>query len=182
LDTLQTELTLTGTAISRKKVCLLGDFAVGKTSLIRRFVHGIFDEKYLTTIGVTLSQKSLLRGPHETRLIIWDLAGGEDFSRSETLYLRGTAGALIICDLTRPPSLPLIHYYTDQLWQSSPDAAVLLVGNKLDLLGNGRAQVTPADLDSIAATLNVRYLLTSAKTGENVDRAFELLAEEIESR
>jgi small GTP-binding protein len=174
--------------VVRKKVCLLGDFAVGKTSLIRRYVLGAFDDNYLTTIGVTLAQKSLVRVDHELRLIVWDLAGGEDFSRSETRYLRGAAGALILCDLTRADSLPSLNYYANQLWNESPGAAVLLVGNKSDLIHNDQnhhnrqAQISQSDLDAIAAHLNLNYLLTSAKTGENVNLAFHLLADLIESR
>lgn len=159
---------------------MLGDFAVGKTSLIRRYVHGIFDEKYLTTIGVTLSQKSILRAEHELRLIVWDLAGGEDFSRSETLYLRGAAGALILCDLSRADSLPLLEHYAHQLWESSPEAAVILVGNKSDLLHYPQAPANQTELARIAAAMNLDYLLTSAKTGDNVDVAFELLANAID--
>jgi small GTP-binding protein len=180
LKTLESEITRT--RIIRKKVCLLGDFAVGKTSLVRRYVHGLFDEKYLTTIGVTLSQKSLFRKEHELRLIVWDLAGGEDFSRPETLYLRGTAGALIICDLTRADSLPSVEHYARQLWQGSAGADIVLVGNKSDLARDRHTQTMHSDLAAMAAKLNTQYVLTSAKTGENVELAFELLADLIESR
>lgn len=181
MNILQREFTPT-TKIIRKKICLLGDFAVGKTSLVRRYVHGIFDEKYLTTIGVTLSQKSILRADYELRLIVWDLAGGEDFSRSETLYLRGAAGALILCDLSRADSLPYLEHYTRQLWESSPEAAIILIGNKSDLLHHRHAPANQAELARISADLNLDYLLTSAKTGENVDLAFESLAIAINSQ
>ncbi len=180
MNILEREFTPT-TTIIRKKICLLGDFAVGKTSLVRRYVHGIFDEKYLTTIGVTLSQKSILRAGYELRLIVWDLAGGEDFSRSETLYLRGAAGALILCDLSRADSLPLLRHYAYQLWESSPEAAIILIGNKSDLLHYRQASANQAELARIAADLNLDYLLTSAKTGENVDLAFQSLADAIDS-
>jgi small GTP-binding protein len=171
--------------VIRKKVCLLGDFAVGKTSLIRRYVHGEFEENYQTTIGVTLSQKALRRDEHELCLIVWDLAGGEDFSRPETRYLRGAAGALIICDLTRAGSLPSLYYYTEQLWKESPGAAVVLVGNKSDLNHNlkpdRQTETIHSDLQALSAELNLQFLLTSAKTGENVNLAFTLLADLIES-
>jgi small GTP-binding protein len=172
----------------------LGDFAVGKTSLIRRYVHGKFDEKYQTTIGVTLSQRTVPRPEHELRLVVWDLAGGEDFSRPETLYLRGAAGAIIICDLSRADSLPSLNYYATQLWNESPGAAVLLVGNKCDLVQHQhslrnshtaqdrQAQLARSDLEAVADNLKLNYLLTSAKTGKNVNRAFRLLADLIESK
>ncbi len=76
----------------QKKICLLGDFAVGKTSLIRRYVEGIFDEKYLTTVGVVVSRRMLVREHDSINLLIWDLAGGRDFSH--TGYLIGVSGAL----------------------------------------------------------------------------------------
>lgn len=86
--------------VVQKKVCLLGDFAVGKTSLVRRFVEGHFEDKYLSTIGVKVARKSLDRDETKLNLLIWDLVGGNEFSRSETGYLLGTAGALVVCDLT----------------------------------------------------------------------------------
>ncbi len=94
----------------QKKVCLLGDFAVGKTSLVRRFVEGRFDDKYLSTIGVKISRKTLARPYGALHLIVWDLAGGEEFG-AESSYLRGAAGALIVGDLTRRETLESFERY-----------------------------------------------------------------------
>lgn len=87
--------------VVQRKVCLLGDFAVGKTSLVRRFVDNRFDDKYLSSIGVKVSRKTLNRSDHTLNLLIWDLVGGNEFSRREIGYLVGAAGALLVCDLTR---------------------------------------------------------------------------------
>ena len=89
-----------------KKVCLLGDFAVGKTSLVRRFVLNIFEDRYLSTIGVKVSRKTVVTpGPGdliELTLMLWDLAGSEEFDQVRASYLRGASGAVLVCDLTRP--------------------------------------------------------------------------------
>ncbi|MFN3372526.1 MAG: Rab family GTPase, partial [Chloroflexus sp.] len=84
------------------KICLLGEFSVGKTSLIRRFVEGIFDERYLSTLGVKISRHSLTIDHIDMNLIIWDTTGGERFNQIVQNYYRGAAGALLVCDLTRP--------------------------------------------------------------------------------
>lgn len=97
-----------------KKVCLLGDFAVGKTSLVRRFVHDYFDDQYLSTIGVKVSRKTIniAQGEQivELTMMLWDLAGSEEFTHLRASYLRGAAGVLLVGDLTRPltfDTLPL---------------------------------------------------------------------------
>ena len=91
------------------KVCLLGDYAVGKTSLVRRFVYNMFDDRYLSTIGVKVSRKvvALAREDEvvELTLMLWDLAGSEEFDSVRASYLRGAVAGLIVCDLTQPTSL-----------------------------------------------------------------------------
>ena len=157
----------------QKKICLLGDFAVGKTSLVRRFVEGRFDDKYLSTIGVKISRKVVSHGANTVNLLLWDLAGGDDFSKAGASYLRGAAGALIVCDLTRRETLDALSYYSQQLRALRVDAALVLLGNKVDLTADHT--VTEADMQAIATTINAPYLLTSAKTGQCVEEAFQLL-------
>lgn len=164
----------------QKKVCLLGDFAVGKTSLIRRFVEGRFDDKYLSTIGVKISRKSLARPDHVLNLLIWDLAGGEDYSKMGAHYLRGAVGALLVCDLTRPETLALLPTYAQQLRALKPDAALVLAGNKLDL--HEAQQISEAALAAAADELGAPYILTSAKSGAFVEDAFHQLAAQIEAQ
>lgn len=164
--------------VVQKKVCLLGDFAVGKTSLVRRFVEGRFDERYLSTIGVTISRKVLERQDYTLNLLIWDLAGGEDFKEINQRYLLGSAGALIVCDLTRPETLTLLEQYAGRFRDTGGETAMVLIGNKSDLVG--QRVVTDDQLTAAALPSNSPWLLTSAKTGQNVEHAFELLAEQIE--
>jgi len=162
----------------QKKVCLLGDFAVGKTSLIRRYVEGRFDDKYLTTVGVVVSRKAIIRSDLALHLLIWDLAGGRDFSQSG--YLLGAAGALIVCDLTRAATLAAFQGYVAQVRRANPPTSVVLLANKNDLYEE-RA-VSEEQLLSMAHQLNAPVLLTSAKTGENVERAFSTLADALMSQ
>jgi small GTP-binding protein len=164
--------------VVQKKVCLLGDFAVGKTSLVRQFVEGRFEDKYLSTIGVKVSRKTLLRADSQLNLLVWDLVGGNEFLRSEAGYLVGAAGALIVCDLTRTATLDALTRYTHQLQAVNPQVCILYVGNKADL--TAERAITDKQLTAVTTNLGGHYLLTSAKTGDNVETAFNQLADLIE--
>lgn len=163
--------------VIQKKICLLGDFAVGKTSLIRRFVEDRFDDRYLSTIGVKISRKPVELDDFTLNLLIWDLAGGDDFSKAGASYLRGATAAIIVCDLTRADTLASYAYYAGQMRALNADAALLFVGNKADLV-NKRA-IAPDELLALAESLNGRYLDTSAKTGHQVETTFHTLANQI---
>ncbi len=162
-----------------KKVCLLGDFAVGKTSLVRRFVYDRFDEKYLSTIGVKVSRKTVAvadpgRQVVEVAMILWDLAGGEDFNHMRTTYIRGAAGAILVCDLTRPDTLASLHTYLADLQAVSPEAVCVLAANKVDL---AEQALTPEQVTAFAAGIPAPCYFTSARTGENVQEMFRELAQ-----
>lgn len=159
----------------QKKVCLVGDFAVGKTSLIRRFVEGIFDDKYLTTVGVVVSRKTLTVGDDSIKLLIWDLAGGRDFAQPG--YLAGVAGALLVCDLTRASTLNVFKPYARQIKEVNPQAQLVLLGNKADL--TDERAITDEQLGGVSAEIDAPILLTSAKSGENVDAAFLLMGRQL---
>jgi small GTP-binding protein len=165
--------------IVQKKICLLGDYAVGKTSLTRRFVEGRFDDKYLSTIGVKVSRRLIEREDHSLNLLIWDLVGGNELSQRETGYLVGAAGALIVCDLTRPETVETLKRYAHHLRVVSPAAALVFIGNKLDL--TAERMVTDDTLTAVSAGLQAEFQLTSAKTGQNVAEAFLRLAEKMEA-
>lgn len=161
--------------VMQKKICILGDFAVGKTSLIRQFVHQRFSEKYLSTIGVQLSRKTLKRPKLIIHLILWDLAGGDNHRTARSSYLRGVAGAIIVCDLTRHNTLAFLEEYTSQVREVNPKASIIFVGNKVDLTEN-RA-ISDAELEQLSKKLAVPYRLTSAKTGTQIDEVFKLMAD-----
>ena len=165
--------------IVQKKICLLGDFSVGKTSLIRRYVETRFDETYLSTIGVHMSRKRLERDNHLLDFFIWDLIGGEDFQQIGRNYLLGAAGALVVCDLTRRETLPKMAYYAEQMRSVNETAALIFLGNKVDL--TAERTISDEEIRQAVAGLSHRFLLTSAKTGANVNEAFDQLANVIET-
>ena len=164
----------------QKKVCLLGDFAVGKTSLIRRFVKGRYDDKYRSTIGVKISRKPVQREERILNMLIWDLAGGDDFYKIGQSYLRGAAAALIVCDLTRVETVSSLEMYANQLQNLNGETKMVFVGNKADL--ESERMVTEAELKAIGEAFGSQYFVTSAKTGFQVEAAFRQLAEQIEIR
>jgi len=158
----------------QKKICMLGDFSVGKTSLVRRFVYDLFEDKYLSTIGVKISRKSVELGNDIIHLLIWDLAGGEEFSGVQSSYLQGSSGGILVCDLTRKNTLAIIENYANQLLEIQPKSSIILIANKADLVDE--REISDEALENIAATLNAKLFITSAKTGENIEDAFHTLA------
>jgi len=168
-------------ATVQKKICLLGEFAVGKTSLVRRFVEGRFDDRYLSTIGVKISRCQLARSYGKLNLLLWDLAGSDEFNgQIRANYLRGAAGALIVCDLTRAETLSGFRRYVDQIQAVGLSIPLVFVGNKVDL--PEERLISEADLIAVSEEFNAPYFLSSAKTGENVASVFEKLAEKIEKK
>ena len=174
------------TAVS-KKVCLLGEFAVGKTSLVRRFVYDLFDDRYISSIGVKVSRKTVVvhRDDEivELTMMLWDLAGSEEFDRVRASYLRGASGAVLVCDLTRPETLNSVHLYVRELQAASPGAQLIVAANKRDLIDRLPASSPPAldseQVQAAAASLGVPYYFTSAKTGDQVEALFRHLGQQL---
>lgn len=162
----------------QKKVCLLGDFAVGKTSLVQQFVKGRFDDKYLSTIGVKISRKTLTRLPHTVNLLLWDLAGGNEYDDPESGYLHGAAGAIVVCDLTRHDTIYSLERYTEQVGRFNANAAVVIVANKLDLPED--RTISEEELNNLSQKLPYPLILSSAKTGVGVNESFESLLSQME--
>jgi small GTP-binding protein len=163
----------------QKKICLLGMFGVGKTSLVRRFVENQFDEKYLSTIGVKVSRKRIPLAGHKTHahadLLVWDIASQDELNQSAQNYFRGAHGALVVHDLTRPESAERLALYCERFLQAAPKAKFVFAGNKADLV-----EVQYFDLrkfQEMMGLLAAPHFFTSAKTGENVEQAFQILAE-----
>ena len=164
--------------IIQKKICLLGEFAVGKTSLVERFVYNRFRDEYLSTIGVKISRKSIsLSADIDINLLVWDLAGGENYHGVQASYVQGSSGAFLVCDLTRADTLPALRNYATQLRSVRPQAPLRLIANKVDL--TELREISSGDLEALADELAAPLLITSAKTGVGVDQAFRELAKEI---
>ena len=170
----------------KKKICLLGSFAVGKTSLIDRFVYNQFEDKYLTTIGVKISQKILppVLDPHRQQpvqhtFLIWDIAGLEKFDHVALNYFRGAAGALAVADLTRRETIANLYAFCDKFLLVNPKSSLVILGNKSDLFQDDGQ--TLSELEKAAARYTSGCKLTSAKTGDGVEKAFLKLSQEIGS-
>lgn len=156
-----------------KKIILTGSFGVGKTSLFNRFINNTFDEKYMTTIGVKVNKKSVDIEGREVALLLWDIAGEISQDKVPTSYFLGAAGVIYVFDLSRPLTFQNISSDLAYLKNILPYAVVKIVGNKKDLL-------TAAQLAELEANFPVQWhAVTSAKTGENVEKLFTDLAAEL---
>ena len=156
-----------------KKVILLGHFGVGKTSLIKRFVHHKFSEEYLTTIGVKVDKKVIKVGNTSLSMIIWDIAGESTHKRIPESYKMGSHGAIYVIDAMRPSTYENIDSEILTLQKMMPDLSIVKVANKIDLLIENEKSVF-----SNALSLE-KYTRCSAKTGENIEKVFSLLAKQM---
>jgi small GTP-binding protein len=162
----------------QKKVCVLGAFGVGKTTLIRRFVESIFSEAYLTTVGVKVDKKTLTVGTELLTLILWDIAGEDEVNAVRMSYLRGAAGYLLVADGTRAETLTVACSIQARVVAEVGLVPFLLLLNKADLHESWDVAKEPVDLLEHAGWVVLR---TSAKTGEGVDQAFHGLAQRLVS-
>jgi small GTP-binding protein len=163
-------------------MCLIGDFGVGKTSLIRRFVDGQFSDKYLSTVGVKISRKNVtVVGKEAARvdlqLLIWDLEGHTKFKSIAPSYLQGSKGALVVADVSRPETLERIIEHLDLFFSINPQGCVIIALNKIDLIEPEKAIKTLEDSKNIYQDKVLSIYNTSAKTGEEVDMMFEELVQ-----
>lgn len=157
-----------------KKICLLGDSAVGKTSLIRRFVTDEFEDKYIETIGSKTSTKKLSivhQFQHvEITLLIWDVIGKKMYDTLHASHYKGASGALVVCDLTRKETFNNLQHWIRAFQIRCPDAVFIVLGNKSDL--TGLAQIKDEELTDFATQYMTTSLKTSARFGRNVEQAF----------
>lgn len=157
----------------KKKICLIGAYAVGKTSLVRRFVSGIFSDNYLTTVGVKIDQRTVSVDDREVRLMIWDLAGRDEFQAVQKSYLRGSSAFLYVIDGTRRETLDAVREEMAEITAEYPGMTSALLVNKHDLVDDW--EITE-DLLAPFRQAGFLVLSTSAKTGENVAEAFDEMA------
>ena len=164
-----------------KKICLLGDAAVGKTSLIKKYVHDVFDDAYVATIGTKVTRKEMLiRKPdsdfdYHLKLTIWDILGQHTFTSVKATAYRGATGALLVCDITRPETLLHTKNWVKTLMKERGKLPIILLANKCDRKEDHK--VSESEINSLAERLDIDYWYTSAKTGQNVALAFRHLGE-----
>ena len=159
--------------MTKFKLCMLGAFAVGKTSLVRQYVYSIFGGRYQTTIGVKIDRKRLQIDDRTVDLILWDLAGEEESFKVRSSYLQGSAGAVLVADGTRGETLDVVLDLKRKLEAEVGDVPFVLLVNKSDLSGQW-----DIDRERLAQLQQAGWPLfeTSAMDGSNVNRAFQALA------
>ncbi len=153
----------------QKKVCMIGASGVGKTSLVAKFVHSMFSDKYLTTVGVKIDKKTITVDETEMMLMIWDLAGDDDYQRLQTSYLRGTSGYLLVCDGTRAITLDQVIEIQQRIATTAGPAPFLLALNKADL--TTQWEINDERMTDLSARGWKTYK-TSAKEGASVEEVF----------
>jgi hypothetical protein len=159
--------------VIQKKICMLGGYGVGKTSLVARFVHSMFSDKYLTTVGVKIDKKSMHVGAEQVDLILWDIYGEDDFQKVRMSYLRGAAGYLLVVDGTRRSTLDTAIALQESASKTIGQAPFLLLLNKADLEPSWEID-TAAIADVERRGWHV--VRTSALSGAGVEDAFTRLA------
>ncbi|MFV0591294.1 MAG: Rab family GTPase [Draconibacterium sp.] len=153
----------------RKKICLLGSFAVGKTSLINQFVNESFSYKYETTIGVKIDKKSVTINNTDLELIIWDIHGHDQFQSVRPSYLMGCAGYFLVVDATRKNSLEVVPKLVDLVKKAVGNIPFFILINKDDLQSLHEIDIE----DILSYNINKEDIIrTSAKTGSGVEEAF----------
>lgn len=160
----------------QKKICLLGSFAVGKTSLVRRYVESIYSETYQTTVGVKVDKKVVQVNSTELTLVLWDLYGEDEFQKMRWSYLRGSAGYLLVADGTRRATLDKAFLLEQRVKEEVGEIPFVFVVNKCDLAEDWQLD---AGLEEQFAANHRGILRSSAKTGENVEEAFNQLARKL---
>lgn len=177
----------------RPKIVTIGDGAVGKTSIVQRYIGKGFTENYIPTFGAefhTYKKKYNLRGgPVTFEWNLWDIAGQSRFKKVRKKYLLNTRAAIVVFDITRSITLKHTKKWVEEFYSSAREKSpFVLLGNKVDLRGTDEEEVPPEEGERLATELSekygikVPYLETSAKTNKNLGKAFKLLATKIVER
>lgn len=160
----------------QKKVCMVGAFATGKTSLVAHFVHSIYSEAYQTTVGVKIDKKLVQVGEQTLTLILWDLHGEDDFQKLHLSYLRGSSGYFLVVDGTRRATLDKAHILQNKVEQEIGTAPFVLLINKADLRDEWELED-----EAIAEAIDQGWTVikSSARTGLGVEEAFLTLSKKM---
>ena len=169
----------------KAKVCLVGDVAVGKTSLIRRFVQEEFDDRYIATVGTKVTKKTVdvswKGSPATLDMMVWDIMGEKGFrALLRDAYFEGSHGVIAVCDLTRKDTFYDLNNWVQMIRKQVGNVPVVFLGNKMDL--KERRVVSEEELARMGTIHNATTFLASAKTGAGVNEAFKALADAIGHR
>ena len=165
------------------KIVVVGDAAVGKTSLIKKFTQNTFQEDYIQTIGAQLSSYEDEVNGDKIELFFWDIAGQDTFIQLRPTFYQGAVGALLVFDVTRPETFENVNNWMNEVsrYHQIDQFPIILIGNKIDLRESTPMSVSTLKGENFTRSLtnqfynntwNIPYVETSAKTGENVENAF----------
>lgn len=160
----------------KKKICLLGSYGVGKTSLVARFVHSMFSDKYHTTVGVKIDKKIVEVEGEEVTLMLWDMAGEEDGAPVKLNQVRDAAGYLLVMDGTRSKTLEVARSIQERVENEIGKQPFLMLVNKVDL--RAEWEIPDSTWEEMRAN-GWTVLETSAKNGDHVEEAFLTLTARI---
>jgi small GTP-binding protein len=160
----------------QKKICMLGSFAVGKTSLVRRFVESIFSDEYLTTVGIKIDRKELRVKETEVNLVLWDFYGDDNFQKIRWSSFQGASGYLLVADGTRRATFDKAIELEELARKQVGPLPFLFLMNKWDLADQWELD---SEMEARIAAKDWETLRTSAKTGEGVEEAFAKLTEKM---
>ena len=160
--------------MNKYKICMVGDFAVGKTSLTQKFVNNVFSEKYLTTVGVKIDTASV----GEDKIVVWDIAGRDSLAPINLSYLLGARGIVFVADLTRPDTHPAVLKAWELVEEKAPQAVCAVALNKMDL----QHEVVDSSIMQQWQDRGWSIVQTSAKSGWGVDELFTSLVEKISAK
>ncbi len=156
----------------QKKICMLGSFSVGKTSLVKRFVESIFSDRYLTSVGVKIDKKVISHAGEEVTLMLWDIYGEDEYQNIRMSYLRGSHGYLLVADGTRPETLDVALAIQQEAEKNFGPLPFVIALNKADLAAEWEiTREREAELSAAGRPV----IRTSANTGEGGEQLFESL-------
>jgi small GTP-binding protein len=166
-------------SVIARKVCLIGDFGVGKTSLISRFVDRQFSDQYLSTVGVKISRKMIdvekESAVQSLQLLVWDIEGSTKFKAIAPSYLQGARGAIVVSDVTRPETIEHLSEHIQSFLSVNPQGAIVIALNKSDLIDTEQLDQLLNHSQTYPPSV-LKIYPTSAKSGSNVDELFQTLA------
>ncbi|MHA1958971.1 MAG: GTP-binding protein [Candidatus Thorarchaeota archaeon] len=160
------------------KLVFLGEGAVGKTSLVGRYVYDSFEGDYLATIGTDIHVKMVTVDDTVVKLVVWDIAGQDDFAQLRKAYYQNAAGAFLVFDTTRPDTLERASDWVKALFGVTKEIPLVLLENKCDLESN----VDQKKVAAVAKKHKIRHVQTSAKDDMNVEEAFTEMTRQILER
>lgn len=164
-------------AAVRAKLVMLGAPGVGKTSLVRRYVHSVFSDEHLSTLGVKVDRKIVQTPDHTVTMLLWDVHGETEGLTVPKSYLGGVAAALLVVDGTRPETIETVAVLHERLLETSPNALTTLIGNKADL------EPDYSGIDAAGVDLGIGPAMpVSAKSGAGVEEMFGAIALSLTNR